>query len=95
VLFAEVSSTAVLNNSSAGVTATRVGAVGTGTYEVDFGHNIVNCTAVATIGSSGAGTAVGEVNVADRSGNVEAVYVDTNTSAGAPSDKPFRLVVVC
>ena len=50
---------------------------------------------MATIGPSGAGSAIGEVNVADRGGNVEAVFVDTNNSDGAAADKPFRLVVVC
>ena len=75
---------------------TRVGAAGTGQYEVDFGRNIALCTAVATMGLSGAGAPVaGEVYVADRSGNAEAVFVDTNTSAGAAADRAFRLVVVC
>ncbi len=96
VLFAEVSATAVLDNHSGGVTVTRVGAVGSGQYEVDFGRNIALCTAVATVGLSGAGAPVaGEVYVADRSGNAEAVFVDTNTSAGAAADRAFRLVVVC
>jgi hypothetical protein len=96
VLFAEVSATAVLDNHSGGVTVTRVGAVGAGQYEVDFGRTISTCTAVATMGLSGAGAPVaGEVYVADRSGNPEAVFVDTNTSAGAAADRAFRLVVVC
>jgi hypothetical protein len=95
VLFAEVSAAAGLDNSSGGVTVTRIGAVGAGTYEVDFGRNITLCTAVATVGPAGGGSSTGEVNVADRGGNVEAVFVDTNTSAGAAGDRPFRLVVVC
>ena len=96
VLFAEVSATGVLDNHSGGVTVTKIGAAGTGQYEVDFGRNIALCTAVATIGLAGAGAPVaGEVYVADRSGNAEAVFVDTNTSAGAAADRAFRLVVVC
>jgi hypothetical protein len=96
VLFAEVSATAVLDNHSGGVTVTRVGAVGAGQYEVDFGRTITTCTSVATMGLSGAGAPVaGEVYVADRSGNPEAVFVDTNTSAGAAADRAFRVVVVC
>lgn len=62
---------------------------------VDFGRAITACTAVATIGPAGAGSATGEINVADRSGNAEAIFVDTNDSAGAAGDKPFRLLVVC
>ena len=95
ILFAEVNVDGTLANSSGTVTAARIGAAGAGTYEVDFARNITACTAVATIGPAAGGSSTGEVNVADRSGNVEAVYVDTNTSAGAAGDRPFRLVVVC
>ena len=96
VLFAEVSATGVLDNHSGGVTVTKIGAAGTGQYEVDFGRNIALCTSVATVGLAGAGAPIaGEVYVADRSGNAEAVFVDTNTSAGAAADRAFRLVVVC
>src|SRR5262249_41581740 len=71
VLFAEVSSAGTLNNSSGGdpVTVTKTGAAGTGTYEVDFGRTISQCTAVATLGTSGTVSQQGEVNVADRSAN--------------------------
>src|SRR4029079_14996441 len=72
VLFAEVSGAGVLDNSSGnGVTVTKIG---TGTYEVGFARQISTCPAVATIGPSGAGGNDGEVNVADRSGNAEAVF---------------------
>ena len=94
VLFAEVSAVGVLDNSSGGgVTVTKL--AGTGNYEVDFARNVATCTSVATIGPSGAGSASGEINVADRSGNAEAVFVDTNLSTGAAADLPFRLVLVC
>jgi len=94
VLFAQVSATGTLDNSSGGgVTVTKL--AGGGNYEVDFGRDISHCAFVATIGPSGAGSAAGEVTVADRSGNVEAVFVDTNTSSGAAADQPFQLVVVC
>lgn len=92
VLFAEVSGAGGLDNSSGGVSVVKLS---TGQYEVDFGRNVTACTAVATVGPAGGGSSLGEVNVADRGGNVEAVFVDTNTSAGAGSDLPFRLVVVC
>jgi hypothetical protein len=96
VLFAEVNSTGSLNNSSGGgVTVTKIGAAGSGTYEVDFARNIALCTAVATLGGATTTTFLGEVNVADRAGNNEAVFVDTNNSDGTAADKAFRLVVVC
>jgi hypothetical protein len=63
---------------------------------VDFGRDIAACTAVATIGFSGSVMSTpGQITVADRSGNVEAVEVDTNSNTGSSSDRPFRLVVVC
>jgi len=93
VLFAQVSGAGVLDNASGpGVTVTKVG---TGTYEVDFARNVSACAFTATIGPSGAGGADGEINVADRSGNVEGVFVDTNTSTGAAADRAFQLIVVC
>ena len=67
VLFAEVNAAGGVNNSAgATVDATRIGAVGTGQYEVDFGRNISLCAAVVTLGPAGTGsTVVGEVNVSD------------------------------
>jgi hypothetical protein len=44
---------------------------------------------------AGTSTVNGEVSVADRTGNAEAVFVDTNNSDGTAGDKAFRLVVVC
>ena len=86
----------MLDNHSGGVTVTRVGAVGSGQYEVDFGRNIAQCTAVATMGLFRCGRAGCRRGVRRRSlGNSEAVFVDTNTSAGAAADRAFRLVVVC
>ncbi len=93
VLFAEVQANGTLDNSSGNVSVIKLGA--TGNYEVDFGRSIDFCTAVATIGPSGGGSAAGQVNVADRGGNAEAVFVDTNNAAGTATDLPFRLVVVC
>jgi hypothetical protein len=93
VLFAEVNANGTLANSSGGgVTSLKIG---TGNYEVDFSRNVTACTAVATVGPAGGGSSSGEINVADRGGNAEAVFVATDTSAGASADRPFRLVVVC
>ena len=93
VLFAQVSATGVLDNSSGGVTVTKL--TSAGNYEVDFGRNISSCAFNATIGPSGGGSSNGEVTVADRSGNTEAVFVDTNDTTGAAADRPFHLLVVC
>ena len=94
VLSAEISAAGVLDNQHPGGGVSVV-KLGLGTYEVDFARDVTQCTSVATVGPSGAGSALGEVNVADRSGNPEAVFVDTNNSDGTGADKPFRLVIVC
>ena len=61
----------------------------------DIDRNITLCTAVATLGGATTSGFLGEVNVADRAGNTQAVFVDTNNSNGTAADKAFRLVVVC
>lgn len=92
VLFAQVAADGTVDNSSGGVTDTKLG---TGTYEVDFGRDISSCAFTATIGPAGASSASGQINVADRSGNAEAVFVDTNDADGVGADRPFQLIVVC
>jgi hypothetical protein len=92
VLFAQVSAAGVLDNSSGSVTTAKIG---TGTYEVDFGRVISSCAFTATVGPSGSGSAEGQVNVADRGGNTEAVFVNTEDAGGTNADLPFQLVVVC
>jgi hypothetical protein len=66
-----------------------------GTYEVEFDRNLQTCIFTAAVGPAGAGSAFGEVNVALRSGNNNAVFVDTNNSDGASADLPFHLFVFC
>ncbi|HYH59132.1 MAG TPA: hypothetical protein VD790_07910 [Thermoleophilaceae bacterium] len=98
VLFAEVNADGTLANQCAGcgVSAARVGAAGAGTYSVDFGRNIATtCTAVGTLGTATTLVQRGEITVVDRDTNVEAVFVETNNSAGANADLAFRVVVVC
>lgn len=68
----------------------------TGEYQVDFGRKVSNCAYVATIGDPGTGVAPsGEITVATRSGNPDAVFVETNDSSGNRSDRPFHLQVSC
>jgi hypothetical protein len=98
VLFAEVNANATLANQclGCGVTVTRVGAVGNGNYEVDFGRDIdTTCTAVGTLGTATTVTQVGEISVVDRGGDQNALFVETNTSAGANADLAFRVILVC
>jgi hypothetical protein len=93
VLFAQVNADGTIANSSGGVTGVHIG---TGTYEVDFGHTISGCAFVMTQGESGAGGASGGITGAtDRSGNAEAVFATVRTNANALVDRAFQLVVVC
>ena len=93
VLFAQVSAAGALSHSSSGVSVTNL--AGAGTYAVDFGRNIAACAFFGTVGGFDTATASGSVNVADRFDNVEAVFVNTDNSAGTNADLPFHLLVVC
>ena len=75
--------------------ATNVIKLGVGTYEVEFDRNVTQCFYTATVGPAGGGSALGEVNVAPRGGNANAIFVDTNASDGTGADKPFFLIVFC
>jgi hypothetical protein len=93
VLFAQVNADGTLANSSGGVTASKQS---TGTYEVDFGHDISSCAFVTTEGDAGLGGAVGAITGnTDRVNNSEATYTTTRTAAGALADRAFQQVVVC
>jgi hypothetical protein len=71
------------------VSATRLA---TGNYEVVFDRDIRGCAYLATAGKPGGGNPTsGQIAVAQRNGNPNAVYVDTRDSA----DRFFRLAVVC
>ena len=97
VLFAEVTAAGGLNNSSGGVTvdATRSAPPAPASTRSTSGATSRSARPSPRSVSATPGTSSGEVNVSDRAGNAEAVFVDTNTSAGAAADRPFRLVVVC
>ncbi len=94
VLEAQVNTDGSLASSDhAGTTSMRLD---TGFYEVDFAHNVSNCTPVATQGEAGVGGALGAImGVTDRSGNSNAFFVTTRDAAGALVNNSFHLVVVC
>jgi len=92
VLYAQVNGDGTLASSSGGATSSRIAV---GTYQVDFGRNVSACAFVAGLGTSGTNPAIGQVSAVDRSGNLEAVYIETYDSAGADADRAFQLVVVC
>lgn len=92
--------TAVANSSGSLARSqgtTSAGHVGTGQYEVIFSQNVTACTYVASVGNPtpGATTPNGWAVVVPRNGNANGVGVATYNSAGALTDLPFHLVVVC
>jgi hypothetical protein len=84
--------------NSNGTKARGIGTVikyGVGQYEVQFGHNVTAGVYVATIGRGDACCIppAGEISVAPRLSTPNAVFVQTRTSAGTPTDLGFHLVV--
>ena len=68
----------------------------TGSYEVDFAHDVTACAYEATVGNAAAGNpAHASIVVAARVGNTKGVFVETKDSAGNLADAPFHLVVAC
>jgi hypothetical protein len=70
---------------------------GSGSYDVNFPKNIVNCAYVVTVGSaSRSGTvAPGYATVVGAAGTTTGVFVQTFSSSGALVAQGFHLVVDC
>jgi hypothetical protein len=67
-----------------------------GQYEVVFNRDVSDCAYVATIGDSGDRIPPsGEISVARRSGNDNAVFIATYDSDGNPANREFYLAVHC
>jgi hypothetical protein len=92
VMWAVVNSNGSLARSSGGVSSS---AINTGTYDVEFSRNVTACAYSATIGSTGTGTALGQIGEASRSGHPNGVYVETANTSGATTAEPFHVMVVC
>jgi hypothetical protein len=95
ILFAEVNAGGGVDNSSGGVSVTKLpGAAGN--YVVDFGRGVASCPAVATIGRSDAQTSSPALIVVhDRQGDNQALHVETSNRDGNAADQPFHLIVIC
>ncbi|WCN82733.1 hypothetical protein [Micromonospora sp. LH3U1] len=96
-LVATTTTNIVVVNSN-GTKARGVGTVikyGVGQYEVQFGHIVTAGVFVATVGRADACCIppAGEISVAPRLSTPNAVFVQTRTSAGTPTDLGFHLVV--
>ncbi|HET6656473.1 MAG TPA: hypothetical protein VFG61_01125 [Gaiellaceae bacterium] len=91
--WAHVNADGTLARSSGGVTSSSLGV--DGQYSVNFGRNVSECAYVATI-DYGDSANEGEVSVAPRDGNANAVFVQTFLfSPAMDADMPFYLAVFC
>ena len=95
IRYAVVNADCTIARSLVGVTTCTKG--GTGNYIIRFNRNVRNCAYNVTIGLAGAsGTATpGLVTVAGAAVDVKGVFVTTDDIAGASSDRPFHLMVIC
>lgn len=69
-----------------------------GSYEVDFGRDVSECSLLATLGRTDAEDFEpqgGEISTAYRVGNAEAVFVKARNSDGTKADRSFHLAVLC
>jgi hypothetical protein len=67
-----------------------------GRYEVFFDRDVRDCAYTATIGDQGAGDEIsGVIDVAQRNGKPNAVFVETSTLDDVADPRDFHLVVTC
>jgi hypothetical protein len=91
--WAHVNADGTLARSSGGVTSASLGV--DGQYSVNFGRAVSQCAYVATI-DYGTGGYEGEISVAPREGNVNAVFAQTFIfDPGMDANMPFYLAVFC
>ena len=96
VLYAVVNQNGTLARSSGGITSAHLGGFQSGTYEVDFGHNVATCAGSATLGQPGSlPIGAGMIGIRYENDDPEDMTVHIHNPDGAGSDGPFHLVAVC
>ena len=95
VFYAVLTDEGVVVRQSGGVTGLRLTGEGAGRYAVDFYVDITSCAYVAGVGSATFGAAEGQAGTGLLTGTVDTVRVNTTTSDGTTTNKPFHLTVVC
>ncbi|MGP8136134.1 MAG: hypothetical protein ACLQD8_08495, partial [Thermoplasmata archaeon] len=92
-LWAVVSSTGTLARGNGVVSTTMTGP---GVYDIVFDQQVENCSFLASLGSTGSGSApVGGVTVADFTGRSDGVKVATWADTGESVSFSFHLVAIC
>lgn len=82
---------AILNGAGVDLATHRT----TGNYVVAFDRNVVGCAYIGGWGSDLSSSPGGTLGLASRSGNPDAVWVDSYTTAGTAADTTFHLSVYC
>jgi hypothetical protein len=82
----------LLGSSPSGASVTKVGAPGTGTYQVQFGRSITGCTITAGAANAGAPQVTfASVGVQD----ANTLLVFTRTASNTVADEPFYVQAIC
>ena len=71
--------------------------LGTGVYELRFSHGITGCAWVGTVGLGGfsGSTGAAQITITGRAGTNNGLFITTFNGAGAPTNEPFHVIVVC
>jgi len=88
LMSAQVNSTGSLARGSGAISSTKLD--GAGQYEIIFDRDVTTCTYSVT-----GNTLQGEPLAQPRTGTANGVFVGTYSSAGAPADRAFHLLVFC
>jgi hypothetical protein len=92
-LWAVVESNGDLVRDNRAASAQRIQA---GQFEVVFERDVQSCAYVAAIADNGTLVPLaGQIGVAARAGNANAVFVETRDADGVAADRDFHLSVVC
>lgn len=81
-------------NNLQGGTPITVSRLGVGTYQVDFGVDITSRYYLATPGGPTTGSVTGQISIAQRLGNANALFIEVRDSAGTLVDNVnYNLVI--
>jgi hypothetical protein len=71
--------------------------IGTGVYDLRFSHSIAGCAWVGTVGlgSFSGSTGAAQITIAGRAGTNNGLFITTFNGAGAATNEPFHVIVIC
>ena len=78
-----------------GCTGTGTSKLGTGVYEIGFTRDITSCGYNGTTGAPTTSVQTGFTSIAQRAGNVNGLFIETFSPAGALADRGYYVSVYC